>query len=627
VAEQLPLFEPASAWSVPEVLPDLSAAPWIGLDTETYDPNLEERGPGGSRGRDGHLLGVSLACPWGRWYLPLRHPCGQNLPLDLVLRYLRTTLSNPAQPKIGANLLYECDWLGAHDVEIAGPLYDVQVAEALLDENKRSYSLENVAKEHVGQGKEYGAIIDAVLAFCGERASRNPRKHLWRLPARHVGPYAEWDASLPADVFAVQERLLREQGLWDLFLLETRNLHHLARMRRVGVRVDVARAEQLDGDLGAKQRELQEDLDRRIGLRIEVWAQDSIAKAFDQESLSYPRSPTGLPSFKEDFLKDHPHWLPQRVLEIRKLDRVRGTFIRGFVMGAAVNGRIHCSFHPLRSDEGGAATGRFSSSNPNLQQIPARTDVGKLVRTLFIPEEGCRWLAADYSQQEPRLAVHFGAVRGFPGALELRERYVRDPATDFHDMMAQLTGLPRKACKSLSLGILYGMGAAKLAKSLGVSDEEGKRLLETFHQRASFMKDLTADVARVAERRGFVRTLLGRRRRFDAWEPAGWDRRGVPIRGRDAAVEQYGENVRRSMTHKALNAVVQGSAADMGKSALDQLATAGYLPHVLVHDENGLSVESGKQVAEVTEIMRDALPVSVPMRVDTEVGPSWGEAR
>jgi DNA polymerase I-like protein with 3'-5' exonuclease and polymerase domains len=627
VADQLPLFEPDSAWSVPEVLPDLSAAPWIGLDTETYDPNLEQRGPGGSRGRDGYLLGVSLACPWGRWYLPLRHPCGQNLPQDLVLRYLRRELGRPEQPKVGANLLYELDWLSAYDVEVRGDLRNVQVAEALLDENRRSYSLESIAGDRVGRGKEYSSIIDAVLAFCGEKASRSPRKHLWKLPARHVGPYAEWDASLPADVFIVQEPLLREQGLWQLFELESRNLQHLAAMRRRGVRVLLDRAEQLDRDLGQKQRELHDDMNSRLALKLEVWAQDSLARAFDQENLTYPRSPTGLPSFKEEYLETHPHWLPQRVLEIRKLDRVRGTFIRGFVLESATNGRIHASFHPLASDEGGAKTGRMSSSNPNLQQIPDRTEVGHLVRTLFAPEEGCRWLSADYSQQEPRLTVHFGCMRNIRSAIEFRERYVNDPNTDFHNLMAEITGLPRRACKGLSLGTLYGMGAAKLARELKVSLDEGKRLSEQFHQKVPFMRDLAKDAARVAEQRGFVRTLLGRRRRFDAWEPLDWEDRRPPVRGREQAVELYGERVRRAMTHKALNAVVQGSGADTNKVALDKLVSAGHLPHVLVHDENDLSIETDAQAREIAEIMRDALPVSVPMRVDTKIGPTWGEAK
>ena len=310
------------------------------------------------------------------------------------------------------------------------------------------------------------------------------------------------------------------------------------------------------------------------------------------------------------------------------------------------NGRIHAEFHPLRSDDGGTVSGRFSSSNPNLQQVPARDPrMNTIIRGLFLPEDGEQWCAADYSQQEPRLTIHYAAERGCTRGQEAADRYNTDPDTDYHNFVASLvfgsvfTKQERNIAKMINLGLAYGMGGAKLCKKLGfttvrkvgknnqeyeVAGPEGQAILDKYHKEVPFIKELSQQYAQHANNHGYLTTMSGRRCRFSAWEPLSGGR-ALPYAD---AVRVYGQNnIKRAFTHAALNRKIQGGSADMVKVSIRNLWRAGICPLVTIHDENGVSVPNKEKAKEVMEIMKTCVKLRVPLKVDGDLGPSWGEAK
>ena len=313
------------------------------------------------------------------------------------------------------------------------------------------------------------------------------------------------------------------------------------------------------------------------------------------------------------------------IVEAREFNKARTTFVDA-ILKHQVNGRIHAELHPLRSDVGGTVTGRFSYSNPNLQQIPARHgEIGPMIRSLFIPEEGTLWGAFDYSSQEPRIVVHYSKLMGFRGASDFAEQYSVDARTDFHQMAADIVGVPRKQAKDINLGLFYGMGSKKLAASLGLEFEDAKELFAEYHDKVPFVRELSDYAINRASRKGVIRTVLGRRCRFDKWEPnkyGSWK----PMTYQEAYAE-HGPAIKRAFTYKALNKLIQGSAADQTKAAMVALANEGILPMIQVHDELDVSVESEDQAKMITEIMQDCVKLEVPSVVDAEFGPNWGEAK
>lgn len=638
-ATQLPLFEPASSWSIPETLPDFSGSRYIGFDTETRDEKLKKQGPGFIRG-DAYVVGISLADERGqKVYLPIRHQNGKNMPLNLVQRYVKEQLSRPEQIKVGANVLYDQEALKVNlGIDVVGTIHDILVAEPLLDENQRQYNLDRLSGKYLGLGKEYDELKEAVYAYCGKKG--DPRSDLWRVPPKHVGRYAEADAVLPVQIIQKQLQQLEEESLMGIFEMETIVTQLLLDMRLIGVPVNIAKAELLLKDLQRREKEWQAELDRIAGVHgINVWSGEHLAKAFTKAGEFFPRTEAGNPSFEKAWLESNPSKLAQAVVQVRKLNRLGSVFVRGTVIEHSVNGRVHCQFHQLKSDDGGTITGRFSSSNPNLQQVPARDEeLAPLVRGLFIPEEDCDWHCDDYSQIEPRLQVHYAALRNKPGARDAAKRYREDPNMDFHNMTAALTGLDRRPAKTIHLGLSYGMGFDSLAENLGVSIDEAKELKAQYNQYMPFLQGISNDVNNRAADVGFIRTILGRRGRFPLWEPGGKDENGRRRRGRsyptrEEALEAYGPPVQRADTRKAFNKLIQGSAADVIKEAMRRLKQSGVLEyvrlHLQVHDELDLSIpksmpEVGK---EVVHIMETSVECLVPLKVDCEIGPSWGEVK
>lgn len=267
-----------------------------------------------------------------------------------------------------------------------------------------------------------------------------------------------------------------------------------------------------------------------------------------------------------------------------------------------------------------------SCSNPNLQQIPARDPlIGPMIRGLFLPEEGMQWGAFDYSSQEPRLVAHYAYLLELPGAEAFHTAYQKDPNTDFHQIAADLVGVDRKKAKNINLGLFYGMGKGKLADQLGLPMTEANELFAQYHAAVPFVRRLSEHCMSRAEQKGVIRTLLGRKCHFNKWEPRRYQ--GGPPKSHSDALAEYGPEIKRAFTYKALNKLIQGSAADQTKKAMLELFRAGILPMLQLHDELDVSITSKEEGEKVMEIMETCVQLSVPSVVDMDIGPSWGEAK
>lgn len=637
---------PETGWSMPTELPDLSSAPCIALDTETKDLDLLDYGPGWARGK-GHVVGVSLAVPGGRrWYFPIRHEveAENNLPPERVIEWLRHTLGNPKQPKIGANILYDIGWLRHEGIIVRGELFDVQYAEALLDESAE-VGLEVLGQKYLKEGKETSLLYQWCADSYGGNPTSKQRANLYRSPARLVGPYAESDADLPLRVLEKQWPLLHSQGLLQVFKMECGLIPLLIEMRFAGVTVDIPKAEKLRDDLLAIGQQERKKLRDLVGFDVDINSSESLARAFTKFNLPFNRTAKGNASFTKQFLEHVQHPMADIIREIRKVDKLRGTFVESYILDSHINGKVYGQFHPLRGDEGGTRSGRFSSSTPNLQNLPSRDDIlAPMVRGLFIPDEGHHaWRKYDYSQIEYRFLIHFAVG---PGSEDVRRRFNANPDTDYHEMALDLVAPQagwdistpalrkkhRKPVKNINFGLIYGMGVDKLSGDLGLTRQEGKALFAAYHKGVPFAKATMDAASAEAQRTGVITTMLGRKSRFDLWEPMGYGEDSVAL-PYERAIRTYGQ-VRRAYTHKALNRRLQGSAADMMKMAMwrcweDGVFDATGVPRLTVHDELDFSDPGGKAEAfrEMKHILEHALELRIPIRADGEIGPDWGHVK
>lgn len=617
----LPLFPRQTEWVPPDKFPDLSDAKEIAIDLETCDPNMEKYGPGWPR-NDGYIVGYAIAVDGWTGYFPVRHQGGGNLDQGLVERFIRRVLLLPAD-KVMHNAAYDCGWLMAHGYEIKGRILDTMIAAPLIDENRFSYSLNALGFDYLKEIKSEQALKDAASDF-----NVHAKKELWKLPAMFVGDYAEQDAALTLKLWQHFQTVLRKENIESIFDLETELLPILINLTKRGIRFDRDRAKTLIVQMQEREETLQRELKKLTGSSVEIWAAASIAIAFDKLKLPYPKSNTGLPSFTRSFLQNHEHPIAKLIIEARELNKTHGTFLQPYLDFSAADGRIHPHVNQLRSDEGGTVTGRLSMANPNLQQVPARHEViGPMVRGLFLPEEGDTWAACDFSSQEPRLLVHYSALLDLPGAEKMAEAYRENPDTDFHQMVADMAGIKRKQAKTIGLGLMYGMGKNKLANELDLPLEEAAELIQNFHTKVPFLRGTVDAVQKRIEHPasgGSIRTLLGRKCRFPLWEPTQWGvNKALPY---EQAVIEYGRSIKRAFTYKGLNRLIQGSAADQTKAGMIALHKAGFNLLLQVHDEIALSVYSREEALEASEVMRTAVDLEVPSKVDVEIGPSWGEA-
>ena len=677
---QLPLITPDSAWRPPRLsdLPqDWNAFKRIGFDCETKDTELKTLGIGVRRPGN-YMVGYSFAIEDGpSFYVPLRHEGGDNMEdVAQALAYLRHQTSRFKGTVVGANISYDLDYLMEEGGDFnQAVIRDVQIADPLIYELHQSYSLKSIAERLGVAGKAQGLLEEAANAY-----GLDPKGGLWALPARYVGPYAEQDAALPLTLLRLQERRIDTLDLWDIYNLESAVTPVLVRMRRRGVLINFDHLQRMEDWSLEEERSALEEVRRLTGYDVgvgNVWKAEAMAEPLRRIGLDIPVTSKGGASIDADFLDAIKDPVAQHLARARKVNKLRTTFAAS-VRRYMVNGRLHCTFNQIAVDDGvkggiaGARYGRLSCTDPNLQQQPSRGDFAVDWRRTYVPEDGKLWCSNDYSQQEPRWTTHFAAVYPFESdftrqmAQAAAQVYRDDPKADSHDTMtrivygaeavesmkladkadgSKLYKAARTNCKIIYLGLCYGEGGAKLCDDLGLptrwsvayrvgreriveyfedeadarrrghetdafvwraAGEEGQRILDQFSSNAPHIPELAKAATQIAKAKGEVKTILGRRLHFPT----------VSKDGREAY--EY--------THKALNRVIQGSSADQTKKALVEIDRAGHFMQLQVHDEICCSVEDESEGNEIAEIMRNCLPASIPFKVDTECGSSWGDS-
>lgn len=664
--KELPPWE-RTGWRPPAEMPDLRNACLLSFDTETYDPGLLDNGPGWGRGT-GHLVGLSIAALASNgetWcgYFPLRHEVERELNCNLtnVMAWTKAMLETPI-PKTGANLIYDIGWLATEGVHPQGPLYDVQYAEALLDEQGTT-ALDYLGIKYLGESKSSQAMYEWQSRAYGGAANSGQRANIYRTPPSLVGAYGEGDALLPLRILPQQWALLAQEDLLELYTMECKLTRLLVRMRQSGVRVDLDYFEQQHRQLNHDIETLWAQFRRDYGPCTSPKSPATLGPLFEAQGIKVPKAPAGGYSIQKEWLEALADEAPiaADLLRVREYRTLNDTFVRGYVLEGNVNGRLHCSFNPLRTSKGGgqagsqgAKTGRFSSSNPNLQNIPSRSAVGKRLRIGFVPDLGhIGWRKYDYSQIEYRMLAHFACDTGDGSADRMRDSYNNDPNTDYHDLVynaacpymgwdpadKELRKFNRGKIKNTNFGLLYGQGTGKLARTMKFTPEQARNFFNAYHEAAPYVKPTMEMCAKEVHQFGYVRTILNRRTRFDLWQPFEWDRRDdapLPLPF-SRAISMWGSNIKRAYEYRAVNYKFQGSAADMMKRAMVLMDESGVFnvlgdPKLTVHDELDFSQpDDSKQVIEayahMQHIMETAIPLRVPVRADPDIGPNWGQVK
>ena len=621
---QINMTIPNSEWVTPSEFPDLSHEDEIAIDLETRDENMKTLGTGWAR-RDGEIVGIAVAAGSFKGYYPVNHQGGGNLPRSKVFKWIQEVLKTDAA-KIMHNAQYDLGWIRSMGWEVKGPIIDTMVTAALVDENRRSYSLNNLSIEMLGEMKSETELKE-------EAAQRglDAKAELWKMPAMAVGFYAEQDAVLTLKLWNHLKTFVKKEQLQTIWNTEMELLPILIQMREVGIRIDLDKAEILKKQFKTLESSLITEIKKLSGIAVDIWAARSVAKAFDAVGIKYDLTEKSkAPSFTTNWLTNNEHPLAKLIREAREVNKLHSTFIDSFLRFSH-KGRIHAEINQLRSDTGGTVSGRLSYSNPNLQQIPARNkEYGKLIRGLFLPEEGCKWGSFDYSQQEPRLVVHYAATTdkklgGLAGADVLIKAYREDDA-DFHQVVADMANIPRTQAKTINLGIFYGMGQAKLAKQLGITVEEAKAILAEYNSKVPFVKQLANRVQKQASETGAVKTIGGRKCRFNLYEPKSYGL-FLALTEKEYIMEHGSlSSARRAMTYKALNRLIQGSAADQVKIAMVNCYKAGHIPMLQIHDELCFNIESENDEKNIINVMENSVELEVPNKVDVSIGDNWGEA-
>ena len=650
---------------------DLKGIDTVAIDLETYDPDLKDKGSGAIR-KKGWVCGIAIATDKQTLYFPLDHKEVDNIPRNKAWKYLNEKLfQNPNIKKIFHNAMYDVCWIRAETGLMPhGPLLDTMVAASVIDENRMRYSLDALSKDYLKESKYKYDLQEKTLEW-SQGTIKDPMTNMHNLSYDLVKDYAEQDVNLTLKLWNLfNARLDQEEKveigtrnektktLRHIFELETKLFPCLVDMKFKGVRFDVETAKRLGERLKKTKTNIVDYIKRRTGVKIEIWAAASIKKLLDKLQIKdYTSTPkTKLPQLPKNYLKTHPNHFVRMIAKAREFDKAEGTFVEG-LLKFVHKGRIHADINQIRGEKGGTITGRFSMSNPNLQQIPAKGFIGKKMRELFLPEEGCMWGAFDYSQQEPRIVVHYALKLGLHGAEKVADSYKNDSSADFHKIVATMANIPRTTAKTINLGLFYGMGKNKLAEQLNLEYTEAKELFEKYHSQVPFVRRLSYDLQEFAERNKFLYTLEDRFCRFNKWEPMDkkWDAKEkrfvikgdkpVPLLSRenaeilykselmdkgyppDPTLKNFENHYRPAFIYRALNKLIQGSAADMTKKAMVLLYEEGILPHIQIHDELCVSIDKKDQAVKIKDIMEKAIKLEIPNKVDYESGPNWGSIK
>jgi len=648
--------------NTPEDL-DLKGIDTVAVDIETYDPNLKTKGLGAIR-NDGFICGIAVSTGKDTVYFPIRHS-------DTDIDYKRKEeiwkvldekiFQNEKITKVFHNAMYDVCWIRAvTGKKMKGRIVDTMIAASVINENRFKYSLDSLSKDYLDEGKYKYDLQQKTLEWSGGTV-KDPMTNMHKLPASIVKDYAKQDVDLTLKLWNLFNKKIDEvlytkddgeqKTCRQIFELETKLFLCLVDMKFKGVKIDVAKAVLFGRHLKKRRDQILKAIQSKTGLWVDIWAASSIKNLLEHQKITdYKVTPKSkMPQLPKDYLQTHKNKCLRMIAKAREYDKAVNTFIEG-LLGYVHEGRIHADINQIRSDSGGTVTGRFSMSNPNLQQIPSKGFIGKKMRELFIPDDGYKWGSFDYSQQEPRIVVHYAIKLGLPGTEGLQEEFDKDDA-DFHQIVADMANISRKQAKTINLGLFYGMGKIKLQKELGLDQAKAKSLFNEYHGRVPFVRDLSQQLIQFSKDNKLLFTLYDRFCRFDKWETV--NKEWNPERNRFNEVPLYNEEQAReafkaemldkfkenkidpnymdyfdryytpAFTYKALNRLIQGSAADMTKKAMVDLYEKGIVPHIQIHDELCFSTTDHESKL-IKETMEQTIPLEVKNKVDYESGKNWG---
>ena len=649
--------------NTPEDL-DLNGINTVAIDIETYDPNLKTKGSGAIR-KDGFVCGIAVATENDIAYFPLRHSDTDIAfdRIDKIWQVLNEKIfQNENITKVFHNAMYDVCWIRAvTGMMIKGRIVDTMIAASVIDENRFKYSLDALSKDYLNEEKYKYDLQQKTLEWSGGTV-KDPMTNMHKLPASIVKEYAKQDVNLTYKLWKLFDKKIDEvlytkddgeqKTCRQIFELETKLFLCLVDMKFKGVKIDVAKAILFGRHLKKRRDQIIKAIESITTIKVDIWAAASIKKLLDHLCIKdYKVTPKSkMPQLPKDYLRTHNNKCLRMIAKAREYDKAVNTFIDG-LLEYVHEDRIHADINQIRSDTGGTVTGRFSMSNPNLQQIPAKGYIGQKMRELFIPEDNCEWGSFDYSQQEPRIVVHYAIKLGLPGTENLQNEFDRDDA-DFHQIVADMANISRKQAKTINLGLFYGMGRVKLQRELGLDQQQAKELFNEYHRRVPFVKQLSQELIAFSKENKLLFTLHDRFCRFDRWETTNkeWNPETnrfneVPLYTKEQAMEafkaemldKYKENkidanymdyferyYTPAFTYKALNRLIQGSAADMTKKAMVDLHQRGIIPHIQIHDELCISIDGGYTANIIQNVMEQAIPLEVKNKVDFESGPNWG---
>ena len=649
--------------NTPEDL-NLEGIDTVAIDIETYDPNLKTKGSGAIRG-DGFICGIAVATDNDLAYFPLRHS-------DVFIDFKRDEkiwnvlnekiFQNENITKVFHNAMYDVCWIRAvTGMMIKGRIVDTMIAASVIDENRFRYSLDALSKDYLNEEKYKYDLQQKTLEWSGGTV-KDPMTNMHKLPASIVKEYAKQDVNLTLKLWKLFNKKLDEvlytktedneqKTCRKIFELETKLFLCLVDMKFKGVRIDVAKAITFGRHLKKRRDQILKAIESLTTIRVDIWAAASIKKLLDHLHIKdYKVTPKSkMPQLPKDYLRKHNNKCLRMIAKAREYDKAVNTFVNG-LLEYVHDGRIHADINQIRSDSGGTVTGRFSMSNPNLQQIPSKGYIGQKMRELFIPEEGYKWGSFDYSQQEPRIVVHYAIKLGLGGTESLKEEFDRDDA-DFHQIVADMANISRKQAKTINLGLFYGMGKIKLQRELGLDQKQAKELFNEYHNRVPFVRQLSQELIAFAKENKLLFTLHDRFCRFDRWETTNkeWNPEinrfnEVPLYTKEQAMEAFKAEMLEkfkenkidpnymdyferyytpAFTYKALNRLIQGSAADMTKKAMVDLHEKGIIPHIQIHDELCFSTTDHESKI-IKDTMEQTIPLEVKNKVDYEFGLNWG---
>jgi len=609
-------------WTRPS-FPDVKGIQQVAIDLETHDPEIKNLG-GGWATNKGFVVGVAISFEGFDGYFPVRHERGGNFSEEEVKKWL-VKLFKEDPIVICHNAVYDLGWLRRWGVECnVTKVYDTLIAAPLVDENRYSYSLDSLSKDYLGERKQ-GNLLEEFGKEHGFKAI----EYMHMVPVEIAGVYAEQDTRLTLKLWEFLRVEIQKQGLTDIFNLETDLLRLLLEMRWKGVRVDLEKAEKTKKFFKSEEEKIYQNIKKETGIDIgssDIYAAASLQKIFDKLGEKYELTEKNKQAkISNTLMRESDNPLIQSISVAREYNKAHTTFIDS-ILKHQVDGRIHAEINQLKGEYGGTVSGRLSMNNPNLQQVPARNEaIGPKIRSLFLPEEGHKWASLDYSQQEPRLLVHYAQKHGLEGAETLIKFF--HEGKDFHQVTAEMAGISRKEAKTIGLGLMYGMGIAKLADSLDISPDQAKALKKKYNDNVQFLNNIIVRATRYTEQNGFINTLLGRRCRFELWENKDfYDKRMMSY---ENAKKTWAWNeMKRAGTYRALNRLIQGSAADQTKKAMvDLWKNLGVIPMIQIHDELNVSIANETQVKEIKEIMESAVELHVPVKCDAEIGDNWGEIK